>query len=159
MERILFMALLFCAFSIARAQNAEDTSLDPRQVPAVVVENFTKQFPNVTPAWHKDGAHYRVSYIDPQSKLGRVLVYDKEGSVVRTENEVDKAGLPTPIGDYYSDNYPGETYQVWSTDDKTGGRTLYFSNRNEETIYFDQNGKVMSQKKARSGIKKGGSKK
>ncbi len=94
-----------------------------------------------------------MSFVDPESKLGRVLVYDKKGNVVRSENEVDSTGYPTAIGDYYSDNYPGETFQVWSTDDKTGGKTLYFSNRNEETIWFDQQGKVVPSKKANNAVK------
>lgn len=154
MKRIFLTALLFGAFSISNAQSDEATGLDPKQVPAVVVQSFTTQFPTVTPSWHKDGDHFRVKYIDAQSKLGRVMVYDKEGNVLRTENEVDKAGYPSAIGDYYSDNYPGETYQVWTTDDKTGERTLYFSNRNEETFYFDKEGKVLPSKKTKNSIQK-----
>jgi hypothetical protein len=153
MIRFFLAACLFFLAGLLPAQTANNPSLDPKQLPAVVTENFTRQFPNVTPIWRKDGNNFKVSFVDPESKLGRVLVYDKKGNVVRSENEVDSTGYPTAIGDYYSDNYPGETFQVWSTDDKTGGKTLYFSNRNEETIWFDQQGKVVPSKKANNAVK------
>lgn len=158
MKRIFFLSAFIWMMSALSAQtsNSNDAAqnLDPKLVPAVAVQNFNAQFPSVTPAWHLDGKDYRASYIDPQSKLGRIIVYDKDGQVVRSENEVDNTGYPSAIGDFYSDNYPGETYQVWSTDDKTGARTLYYSNRNEETLWFDKDGKTLPAKKATNEVKK-----
>lgn len=148
----LLLASLFHAQTTEKP--AEDISLDPKQVPAVVIQNFTTQFPTVTAAWRMEGKNYRARFVDPQNKLGRAIVYDKEGNVIRTENEVDKAGYPSAIGDYYSDNYPGETYQVWYTDEKTGAKTLYFTNRNDETIWFDKEGKIVPAKKAQNAVKK-----
>ncbi len=157
MIRLLIFLLFVCcrtAYSQIPEKQGEDVSLDPKQVPAVAVQNFTSQNPNATPAWRMDGQNYRASYVDPQSKLGRIVVYDKNGNVVRTENEVDNAHYPSSIGDYYSEKYPGETYQVWLTDEQDGAKALYYTNRNAETIWFDKNGKIMPAQKARKNIKK-----
>ena len=151
---ILFLYTIGTVNAQASGNKTGNTSIDPKLVPASAIQNFTTRFPNVSAAWHMDGQNYRANYIDPESKLGCVVVYDKEGNVVRTENEVDSTGYPSSIGDYYSDNYPGETYQVWFTDDKTGAKTLYYTNRNDETIWFDNQGKPLPAKKTSTTLKK-----
>ena len=157
--KMLCVFLSSALFSQVNNKPVEAPSIDPKQVPAVVIQNFTTRYPNVSAAWHLDGKNYRANYIDPESKLGCVVVYDKAGNVVRTESEVDSTGYPSAIGDYYSDNYPGETYQVWYTDDKTGSRTLYYVNRNDETIWFDSQGKALPAKKTSTTLKKDDNKK
>ena len=98
--------------------------------------------------------NFRVSYIDPTTKLGRVIVYDKSGNVVRRENEVDNLVYPGSIKDYYNKNYPGESYQVWSSEDKNTGKPLYYSNGSTETIWFDKDGNMIPARKATKEIEK-----
>lgn len=69
---------------------------------------------------------------------------------MRTENEVDQAGYPKPIGEYYEKNYPGEKYQVWSSEDTESGQMLYYSGRNLETIWFDRDGTRVPERKAKN---------
>ncbi len=133
---------------------SQKAALDPSQVPTAVTGAFTDQNPGITATWRADGQNFRASYIDPSSKLGRIIIYDKEGNVLRREDEVDNVTFPAPINDYYNKHHPGEIYQVWKSDEKANGHSMYYSSRNDETIWFDSEGHVIPAKKAERTKKK-----
>lgn len=148
---ILFAFLVSLQFCLAQTGGKEENPhLEPSQVPAVVIQKFDTDHPGITPVWKADGENYKASFNDPVSKLGRMIVYDKQGKVLRTENEVDNATYPKPIGEYYEKNYPGEKYQVWSSEDLESGQMLYYSGRNMETIWFDKDGARVPERKAKN---------
>jgi hypothetical protein len=113
---------------------------DPNEVPSLVKENFTREQPGDAGTWTKDGDNYRVEFTDKESRLGHVIVYDRNGNVVRRDSEIEN--VPAPINDYYKKNYPGETFRTWSAKDEKGGN-YYYSNRQSETLRFNNEGKLV----------------
>ncbi|MES2680918.1 MAG: hypothetical protein V4635_13585 [Bacteroidota bacterium] len=94
---LLLLFILTCNFLFSQKQEKKGNStLDPSQVPAAPTRAFTEQNPGISATWRADGENFRANYIDPTSKLGRIIIYDKEGKVVRRENEVDQEGKVNP---------------------------------------------------------------
>lgn len=146
---ILILSLVLGSLAVKAQEKTENANLNPSQVPVAVKTIFDTEHPGISAIWKADGENLKVSYNDPESKLGRIIVYDKEGKVVRVENEVDNMKYPNAIGEFYNKNYPGEKYQVWSAEDKTDGETNYYSGRNMETIWFDKDGNKLPERKVK----------
>lgn len=150
--RYLFLIVFTLGAHLMSAQSkgAEEIPvIDPSQVAAQVVQNFTRDNPGISATWRNDGDNYRANYLDPNTKLGRIIIYNKNGQVLRRENEVDQLKYPDPIKKYYDKNYPGEVYQVWDNEETPGSTTLYYTNRNTETIWFDKHGNLISGKQVK----------
>jgi hypothetical protein len=109
-------------------------------VPSPVQTRFSTDYPNSTATWTMDGNNYSASYNDPGSSLGRTVVYDKNGTTLRTDAEMISGTYPLGINDYYTQNYPNESYTVWSSRD-ANGNTTYSSKRKGKKIWFDRDGK------------------
>lgn len=125
------------------AQNSPQGGITP---PSTITNRFSTEYPNLTPTWQMDGTNYSAQYTDRTTNMGRIVVYDKNGNVIRTESEMGDDTYPQAIGDYYSKNYPSEKdYTIWSSDDGKGN-TTYYSKRKSGTVWFDKNGKYMTNK-------------
>jgi hypothetical protein len=107
--------------------------------PQVVLDKFTKTYPDITPGWKMDGKNFVASFVDPNTLKNVNIVYDKDGNVIRKETELENSSYPQSINDYYIKKYPGEKYKTWSSVDNTGTPTYYIK-RATETIWFDKNG-------------------
>jgi hypothetical protein len=114
---------------------------DPNQIPSLVKDNFTREQPGDAGNWSKEGDNYRVEYVDKDSRLGHVIVYDRNGNVVRRDSELES--VPRPINEFYKKNYPGETFRTWSAKDEKGEK-YYYSNRQSEELRFNNEGKLVS---------------
>lgn len=145
----LLFLLLAAVSGHAQTTPAANNHLDPDSLPAAVLQKFIAEQPGITAVWKADGENYKAAFTDPTTKLGRIVVYDKEGNVLRRESEIDQQTAPAPIGDYYKKNHPGETYQVWRSEDAGNGQQLYYSGRNLETIWFDKEGTKLTERKAK----------
>lgn len=120
------------------ATPTEKTSVEP---PEIVLEKFNTGNPGKNNViWKTEGNNYWVTYNDPKTGMVNVIVYDKEGKVIRKESEVDNLVYPSGISDYYIKQYPKEKYKVGQAD-TDGGQTHYFINRKGKMIWFDQSGK------------------
>lgn len=150
MKNLVILVFVLATIATRAQDKTENRSLDPSLVPVVVKTNFDKEHPGTSAIWKADGENFKVSYNDPESKLGRIIIYDKEGKVVRIENEVDHMKYPNAIGEFYNKNYPGEKYQVWRAEDKANGETNYYSGRNMEIIWFDKDGNKLPERKVKN---------
>ena len=119
--------------------------------PSSVSDKFSKENPNTNATWHMDGDNYSAEYMNNSTSLGKNVVYDRNGNVIRTDNEMSPDGLnyPASIGDYHSKNFPNEGYRVWSTDDGKGNKWFYTKRKNG-TIWFDKDGKYFPGKQGKS---------
>jgi len=115
----------------------------PLSTPNTITSKFNADYPNNNPTWTSDNGTYRAQYMDGTTNMGRSVIYDKDGTMMSREEQLSNTSYPMPIVDYYSKTYPNEKYDVWSTTDKAGN-TTYYTNRNDETIWFDKNGKYKS---------------
>jgi len=107
--------------------------------PAVVKENFKKEFPEVTPVWKMDGVNFRAEFVDAVSLKGRSVTYDPNGKVLRRESEMDNASYPQAINDYFIKKYPGEKFKTWTTTDAQGEKA-YYIRREAGLVWFDKDG-------------------
>ncbi|MGZ3900579.1 MAG: hypothetical protein ACXVNM_12275 [Bacteroidia bacterium] len=115
--------------------------------PEHITARFNKEYPGSNNViWKVEGSDYWVTYHDPKTNMANVIVYDKEGKIVRKENEVDKDTYPSDIKDYYNKNYPKEKFTVWQTE-REQGKTYYFIPRKGKFIWFDQSGKNVNEPK------------
>jgi hypothetical protein len=144
MIRPFILSLMFvgCCFSQAQTgQSGSAETKDPAEVPSLVKDNFTREQPGDAGSWSKDGDNYRVEFVDKESRRGHVIIYDRNGNVVRRDSEVES--VPGPINDYYNKNYPGESFRTWSAQDPKGEK-YYYSNRQSEVLRFDKEGKPLT---------------
>ncbi|MBL7933917.1 MAG: hypothetical protein JNL60_18580 [Bacteroidia bacterium] len=155
---ILSVAAALCV-SVMTAQtptNPPSTPATPGniQAPNTVSDQFRIDYPNTTPNWTMDGTNYRGEYLDPATNARRSVIYDKNGKMISREELINRKDYPAGINAYYAEKYPTENYEVWSTTDASGNRS-YYTNRNNEKITFDKEGKY----KSNSGSSKAKSKK
>lgn len=145
MKKIAILLLAF-GINVSVAQvNSNMGSKSMPQNPNVNVPNnistqFNKAYPNVTPSWYMDGSHYSAYYHDTKSNMGRSVVYDNSGKVIRTDNEMSSGSYPSGITNYYTKNYPNMNYNVWSSKDSKGNTTYYTTSDDGKKLWFDKNG-------------------
>ncbi len=122
------------------------------QVPGTVNTRFSKDYPNMTSTWSHTENSYRAEYMDKDSRTGRAIIYDQNGTPIGTEREIGSADYPKTITEYYSTTYPNETYKVWSNEDKAGKKSYYVTREND-VIWFDDKGSYRSKTVRGSQIK------
>jgi hypothetical protein len=146
MKRTILIAFAAIGLNAAIAQTNTPVGRDLNGVdpPAVVTNKFQTDYPNINADWRMDEDNYAAEYRDPATNMGRILVYDRNANLIRTDNEM-KEGYPDMIGNYYTKTYPNEDYKVWSSKDGKGNIT-YYSNRNDDVLWFDKNGKYTKTK-------------
>ena len=115
------------------------TTLWGVHVPPTVDTRFGTDNPNVSPRWTIEGTYYAASYVDDNTHMGRTMVYDKSGNVVRTDSEMNPNTYPAAITEYFNKNYPKESFRIWSSMD-SNGNSYYYSKRKGKVIWFDSNG-------------------
>lgn len=125
-----------------QATRTDRTAVAP---PEEITRKFEATYPKSTSvSWKIDGENFKVNYTDPDTKLEHLIVYDKEGNVVRREDETDKLTYPSDISDYYKQKFPKETFRVWQTE-REPGKISYFIIRKGKYLWFDQTGKLIPQ--------------
>jgi hypothetical protein len=116
------------------------------KVPSQVMNKFNSDYPNMDVTWGKDGDNYTASYKDQSTQGGRMLTYDKNGTLMYTDSEMNGSGYPAGIDDYYSKNNPNENYTIWQSDNGKGDMTYYSKGKNGKTSWFDKDGKYSSKR-------------
>jgi hypothetical protein len=84
-------------------------------------------------------------FIDPSTMLRHIILYNKHGMVLRSENELDSSACPLRIKKYYTHNFPGQSFDIWSYEDKNGKK--YYLKRRSREIWFDENGNYKFKKR------------
>jgi hypothetical protein len=147
MKRILPLLICF-SFSSMQGQIAvihhpvTIVSFQNPMTPLIILEHFSRNYSDAIPFWGMEGKHYTVRYIDPETALGHKLVYDKHGTIVRSENEMALSECPQNLLEYYVRNYPDEQLRVWSYEENSGDRR-YFIRHNTRIVWFDKEGRYM----------------
>jgi hypothetical protein len=144
MKKILFCTLLFLNVTLFFAQEGKTPAGDKTpaasgQIPSLVMERFNREYPGISGNWSTDGENFKVEFVAPQSHLGHIIVYDRNGDVIRRESELDGPKNPGAINDYYKKNYPGEDLKTWSVEEKNG-EISYYTRRKEQILRFNKEG-------------------
>ena len=114
--------------------------------PATVTSKFSSDYPNTSANWRMDDDNYSAQYTDQTTNMDRSVVYDRNGNVIRTDNEIGKGTYPSTIGDYYTKNYPNQDYEVWASTDNNGTKSYYAKEKSGGTRWFDSDGKHVGNK-------------
>lgn len=119
--------------------------------PSTISNKFNTDNPNIDANWSLDGDNYNAEFKDRNTNMGKNVVYDRNGNIIRTDNEMSSDGInyPSSIGEYHSKNFPSEGYKIWQTEDEKGNKWFY-SKRKGGTIWFDKDGKYYPGKQGKS---------
>lgn len=146
----IFIVLMYGHAMIAQTNTNHNTIPPSTQnptsgvsTPLIVTTKFNNEYPNTNALWHEDGENFSAEYRDAQNSMGRIIVYDTYGNLVRKEMELDKTSYPDNINLYYKENYPTENYKVWSMEDAKGNLS-YYSIRQSGTLLFDKSGNFLT---------------
>src|SRR5690606_13077027 len=90
---IFSLAATLFLTSVAIAQDIPHS-----QVPAVIVSNFQKTFPNATDVeWEMDGNRYKVEFEIGVQKFDHDVWYDDAGQLLKHTQEISKNSLPKQV--------------------------------------------------------------
>jgi hypothetical protein len=158
MKTIILNLIFLLGVGLATAQEGVTPGTgkmptDPGQVPSLVMERFNKEYPGVSGNWSKEEDNYRVEFTDPKSRMLHVIIYDRNGEVIRRENELDNMEYPGAINDYNQKNYPGEQLRIWSAEEKNGEKYFY-TKRQSEVLKYDKDGQHLVPKDKSAGNKR-----
>jgi len=144
MKTLLFILLSFSNLLFPQSGDITTATTSSSSVPPkIVMTAFTGSNPNVKPAWtFSDDNTYSAAFTDEATNMGRIIIYDSRGNLIAVENELHNSAYPAAIATYFIKTYPKEKYKVWSFYD-TNDRKTYFINREQETVWFDRDGKFV----------------
>ncbi|MBC7694987.1 MAG: hypothetical protein H7141_06010 [Burkholderiales bacterium] len=136
-----------------RQSGSEDSEMNSGGItpPSTINDKFNSKNPNMNPNWRMDGDNYSAEYMDKSTNMGRNIVYDRNGNIIRSDNEMSSDGMsyPSSIGDYHNKNFPNEGYKVWQTNDDKGTKWFYTKRKNG-TTWFDKDGKYFPGKQGKA---------
>ncbi len=112
--------------------------------PLPVLDYFARRHPGATPYWGIEGRHYVVRYIDPATRLGHVIHYDRHGMIVRREDEINLEDSPKELQAFYIRNYPNESLRIWSYNE--GTVTRYYIRHPSKVLWFDKDGNYIGRR-------------
>jgi hypothetical protein len=117
--RTLFFFLLVSCWGVSAGQQVvkyQPLTVMPVQnpmTPLPILDLFARKHPGATPYWGIEGRNYVVRYIDPATHLGHVIIYDKQGRILRREDEINLEDCPAGLQAYYMKNFSEEELRVW----------------------------------------------
>jgi hypothetical protein len=104
--RHITCALAIAAMGIATAATAQ--KLPPTQVPAPVMQAFTKDFPNAMDVeWKLSGTQYKVEFETGLFFVDHEVWYDASGRMLRHEEEISASDLPAAVVTAINTEFPG----------------------------------------------------
>ena len=149
MRTIFLSALIGLAASSAAQptyyyQPVTTVPVNNPMTPLPVLDYFARRHPGATPYWGTEGRNYVVRYIDPSTRLGHVIHYNRHGGIVRREDEINLKDSPLELQAFYTRNYPNESLRIWSYNEGTVLR--YFIRHDSRVIWFDKDGNYIGRK-------------
>lgn len=124
--------------------------LKENDVPLEVKEAFKKQYPEVKKAeWEKEGGNYEVEFhltrvpMDGKGKKKSVeksVVFNAEGKLIETEEEINVSELPAAINEYVNKNLLGKKIKEASKISDHENKITYEIEIGKEEYLFDSAG-------------------
>jgi hypothetical protein len=164
MHKTFSLALIFCScVCSAQTLSTRPATIDPGAVdptvaaqpdhtevnlPDAIGKKFSKDVAsrhNVT--WEMKKDLYWITYADPGTQLKHVIVYDKNGKIMRQEDEVKRGNYPDAINKYMSSEHKTTNFKVWSTENPKG-KKIYFVPLGNDYIWFSTEGSLIDEKKS-----------
>ena len=139
--RLLLLAMLTASALTSLAQN------EKKAIPPVAAKTaFEKAFPGAEKVkWGKEKAGYEVNF----SLKGKQMaaVYDNNGVLKETEEDIKITALPSPVTTYIKTHYANAAIKEAAKITKAGGEINYEAEVNKKDLIFDVNGKFIREEK------------
>ena len=150
MKRLLILSLfvpgLFIEAQVGQTFHPAITvSFQNPMTPLISLEHFARTNPDAIPFWGTEGNNYTVRYIDPQTALGHKLVYNRQGVILRSEDEIALESCPASLVAYYKKNHADEPVRIWSYEECSGLKK-YFIRVQSKVLWFDREGHFMKRR-------------
>lgn len=143
-KSMFFIGLIFIVFTF----HANSQDILESQVPSVVLNHFTKEFPKAKDIdWEEEGDFYKVDF-EVKRRIDFEIWYDSDGTVIREEKEIIKSGLSKPVEESIASDFPG--YRIGDITRITEGESIHYQveldsrTKGELDILFDADGKVLN---------------
>jgi hypothetical protein len=123
------------------AMSASAQKLKEEDVPGIVKNAFTNQYPGAKAKWEKEDGNYEAGF----KKDGKAMtvVYDPMGALKETEVAIKQSELPPAVLDYLNSNYKGKKIKETAKITKADGAINYEAEIDGKDIVFDSNGNLI----------------
>ena len=120
---------------------AQSVFLGPKtDVPTVVKEAFSKQFPGVKAKWENEHGTFEANFEKDGKEMS--ATFDATGTLLETETEVAVTELPTAAAEYVKTNYKSGIKEAAKITDSKGVVT-YEAEVGKKDLIFDASGNFL----------------
>jgi hypothetical protein len=128
--------------TIFTAVSVSAQKLKEEDVPGIVKNSFTNQYPGVKAKWEKEDGNYEAAF----KKEGKAMtaVYDPMGTLKETEVVIKQSELPSAALDYLNTKYKGKKIKETAKVTKADGAINYEAEVGGKDIIFDADGKYIN---------------
>ncbi|MEO5906498.1 MAG: hypothetical protein ABIQ11_07220 [Saprospiraceae bacterium] len=125
-------------------------SLVTKKVPDAVKAKFNKMYPNVSsPEWEMEDGKYEASF--KENKLETAAVFNADGTLYQTENEIGVSDLPQSVSDYVASKFDNKKITGSTKIVSASGITTYEAEAGKTDYVFDANGQYEGVENEESG--------
>jgi hypothetical protein len=115
-----YFFLVAAASLVSVSDFAQGKKLEPKDVPAPVMNKFSAFYSEVKKAkWEKEGDNYEATFKGSDKKKMSVT-YSPEGNTLEKEWEIKKTEMPKPVQDSLAKKFPGAKCEEFSKIDRNG---------------------------------------
>lgn len=140
---LFFTATMFGALLYGqKSQN----SLKPKpEIPAVVKESFSIEFPGAIARWDKEGDQYEANF----RYKGKVMsaLFEADGNMTESEVSIKISELPSPVLLYVKEHYKGAKIKEAAKITKSNGEINYEAEVRGLDVLFDEQRKFIREAK------------
>lgn len=140
MKKILGIILMVAGLSLGA--DAQKHTGDA--VPEAVKTAFARQFPGIAARWEKQGTQYGAYF--RQKRLDMSVIFEADGTLTETEQEIKVSQLPLPVVEYVEQHYRGSKIYEATKVTKANGEINYKACIKGRDMLFDASCTYLTEK-------------
>lgn len=136
------------SFAQTKEKEEKDEKYEKKEqanVPAVVKQAFTKQFPGATAKWEKEDGMYEANFKHMNHEMS--AVFEANGSMTESEMEIKVTELPASAQGYVKEHYKNAAIKEAAKITKANGEVNYEAEVHGKDLLFDVAGKFLKEMK------------
>lgn len=146
-----YCILILLVFMTLNA-NAQTIKLSVKTLPKNIIESFRQDYPDARfisaiKQTAKGNTHYEIDCMDGDSK--RIIHYDPEGKIVRTEEIITAERLPEPVASSIAKKYPKSRIskiKLLTKDSQSEYAVMISEKKKKSEVIFSPNGSILRRK-------------
>lgn len=136
------------SFAQTKEKEEKDEKYEKKEqvnVPAVVKQAFTKQFPGATAKWEKEDGKYEANFKHMHHEMS--ALFETNGSMAESELEIKTTELPVSAQSYIKERYKNAAIKESAKITKANGEVNYEAEVNGKDLIFDAAGRFLKEMK------------